>query len=64
MKAKRFSKKLTLNKKTIAHLNAGEMTHALAGGSKILCTQGEVCTNDCETFPVLVCTTGCPEPTA
>ena len=63
MKAKAFTKKLLLNKKTISHLNIGEMNHALAGGSKVICTQGQGCTNDCETFPILVCTTGCPQPT-
>jgi len=33
MKTKNFDKKLTLNKKTIAHLGNGEMNSLLAGGS-------------------------------
>jgi hypothetical protein len=63
MKIKRFTKKLMLNKKTIAHLNNGEMNHALGGASKVICTHGGACTKKCETFPILECTTGCPQPT-
>ncbi len=62
MKSKRFTQKLMLNKETVAHLDHGEMSHALGGGSKDFCTQG-ACTKKCETFPVLACTTACPYPT-
>lgn len=63
MKIKTFTKKLKLNKETIAHLHNGEMRRALGGASKVICTHGGACTNDCETFPILQCTTGCPAPT-
>ena len=63
MKTKVFTKKLNFNKETIADLNHGEMSHALGGASKVICTHGGACTNDCETFPVLECTTACPQPT-
>jgi len=33
MKTKKFDKKLTLNKKTLAHLENGEMKVAKAGGN-------------------------------
>jgi len=32
MKTKNFSKKLTLNKKTVAHLNEGELKNIHGGG--------------------------------
>jgi hypothetical protein len=63
MKIKRLSKKLGLNKKTIAHLETSEMNHVFGGDSQVLCTIGGGCTNDCETFPIIRCTTGCPQPT-
>jgi hypothetical protein len=62
MKMKTFLKKLVLNKKTIANLGNGDMSDVKGGGSKDLCTQGAVCTRDCESFPVIECPTinNCP----
>lgn len=62
MKMKTFWKKLVLNKKTIANLGNEDISDVRGGGSKILCTQGEGCTKDCESFPVIQCPTinNCP----
>lgn len=38
MKAKKFNKKLALNKKTIANLKQDEMGDALGGGSQKICS--------------------------
>jgi hypothetical protein len=58
MKSKNFHKHLTLNKKTIANLNNGEM-HGVHGGGDSL---GTICCNptdkslcNCPTDPSLVC---------
>jgi hypothetical protein len=62
MKTKKFDKKLVLNKKTIAHLNKGEM-NAVEGGYVNCITGGldtcvpltATCTSICETTSCNIC---------
>ena len=60
MKRKNFRKHLTLNKKTIANLNSGEMTVIHGGGDSL----GTLCCDpsaksycECPTDPTLECPT-------
>jgi hypothetical protein len=47
MKTKKFSKKLVLNKKTVANLNGNEMNLIYGGAPETY--QKTVCFTDCET---------------
>lgn len=67
MKAKRFSKRLFLNKKTVANLDANAMGNAKGGGTFITnCTCDYYCeTESCNTIcfipeSLCICTTASP----
>jgi hypothetical protein len=47
MKTKNFKKRLTLNKKTIANLNNGELAQAKGGGLTPSCPTCETCLTYC-----------------
>ena len=68
MKQKKFNKKLSLNKKTIANLNYGEKGHVLGGAQWP--TTGSPCLVSCEKCPTMeifctddpTCPDTCTEP--
>jgi hypothetical protein len=47
MKPKKIEKKLFLNKKTIAHLNNGQLGKAKGGGDTTSCDTCETCQTNC-----------------
>jgi hypothetical protein len=47
MKTKNFEKKLTLNKKTIANLNRGQLAQARGGGETTSCYTCDTCLTYC-----------------
>jgi len=56
MKKKQLSKKLTLNKKTVAHLDGDKMIQVVAGAGKERCAESAVY-QSCPVTSLVICET-------
>lgn len=58
MSQKKFQKKLSLGKTTIAHLNHNELSILKGGASEYASQCGQTCNGqDCESNPLITCAT-------